>query len=82
MSEKIVHGIKVSFLVLVILFSGSYVFAQVVIIPQMLTLPGRDVNKNSLPVCERPIPPEGCIWEGPDVYPKCSAHLVCGLPTS
>ena len=81
MSTKVLNGVKIAFLLLVILFSGSYVFAQVAFSSQMLTLPGGDVKKHSLPVCEHPIPPEGCFWQGPNVYPKCSAHLVCGIST-
>lgn len=81
MSTKVLNGIKIAFLLMVIFVSGSYVFAQISFFPQLLPTPVGDVKKNSLPVCEHPIPPEGCIWEGPNVYPKCSAHLVCGFPT-
>ena len=33
-------------------------------------------------VCEHAAPPEGCNYEGLDVYPTCGAYLVCPTSTS
>jgi hypothetical protein len=50
--------------------------------PKAPTLPTtKPTSEKPKPVCEHAAPPEGCHYEGSDIYPVCGAYLVCATPT-
>lgn len=53
--------------------SGVPIYGNVMTLPGVLPTP----TPTPILVCEHAAPPSGCFWQGPDIYPNCSAVLVC-----